>query len=297
MAPPVKSSQPIRDRLDVFELAFHLYFREEKKENAIEVLSWACQNVNDEREVSCYDLGYLLSREGKLEDAYSAYERSYQIKPNGNALAGMLDMYALGGGKLPSAPIHVTVVKEMERSCRASKPDDAFAILKKYVESKPVLPGRDLFAQPYFAECLKATPGYAALLNTLPVATIPADQIYRMRAANHPLGKVMDVAPYLRAEGLAFESAHPVNYAWKNFVSAVRRGDVINAERQYEIFGQALDKMRTADGAQNAAVIAMKRAAGTLVAGDPFFYSVRNSARIQKMIREALPGSGLFEKR
>ncbi|MBL8020570.1 MAG: hypothetical protein JNM27_12950 [Leptospirales bacterium] len=297
MAPPVKSNQPIRDRLDVYELAFHLYFREEKKENAIDVLAWACQNVNDEREVSCYDLGHILSREGKLEEAFRAFEHSYKIKPNGNALAGMMDMYAAGVGSMPAAPSHVTIVKEMERQCRASNPDAAFAVLQKYLEAKPPLPGRNLFAQPFFAECLKAVPGYAALLTSLPLATTPGDQIYRMRAANHPLGKVMDVVPYLRSEGLAFESVHPVNYAWKNFVNAARRGDVITAERQYEMFGQALDKTRTPDGAQNAAILAMKRAAGTLVAGDPFFYSVRNSPRIQKMIRDALPGSGLFEKR
>jgi len=292
--PPVQSARPIHSRLDVYELAFHLYFREEQKENAIGLLAWACKNLNDERHVSCYDLGYLLARENRPDEAARAFEESNRIKPNRSALAALYELYGRGVETRPTGPRVVVVAKEVERRCRAGKPADALNYLKDAVrEQPPIQLSREMFAQPFFAECLKNQAGYQTLIQGFQSVPPVAEEVYRFRAALHPLRDVWDVLPSLRGEFYAFQSLHPVNSAWRNFIDAVRRNDLAQSERQLRAFYAALD----AKGGHDLAAITVKRAAGTLIAGDPFFIQVKNSIRVQQMVRDSLPGSGLFEHR
>ncbi len=290
--PPVKD-RPVHDRLDAYELAFHLYFREEKKEKAIDLLTWACQSLEDQREVSCYDLGQILVREGRMDDAVNAFALSYKIRPNGPALSSLYELWAAGfGPEPPSAPRLVRLAKGIERSCRAGRKSEAMAALQAAGSDVP----RELFTQPFFAECL-AGPEFAAAVSVLTPRPVPIELIYRQRAEAHALHSVFDVAPYLHAEALAYQSTHPVNSAWRSFVEAAKAGNAAGAERFLALFYSALESKRTSDGRVDSQILAMKRAAGTLIAGDIFFVRVRNSQRIQKMVNDSLPGSGIFASR
>lgn len=283
--------RPVHDRLDAYELAFHLYFREERKENAIDLLSWACRSLEDGRYISCYDLGQLLLREGRKDDAARAFAESYRISPNGPALSALYDLWATGTGPTPPpAPALVVISKTVERFCRAGDRQAAMIALK----SSPADIPRELFAQPFFQECLFNQPEYAPFIAGRTPRPVPIDEIYRQRAAVHPLHAVLDVAPYLKAEYLAFESNHPVNVSWKLFLNAVRARNQVAAESALANFYAALEKQRVPGGAADSQILAMKRAAGTLIAGDIFFASIRGSPRIQKMVRDTLPGSGIF---
>lgn len=283
----MRAPQTIHDRLDVYELAFHLYFRAEEKEKSLEVMRWACREVADGRHVSCYNLGLFLEREGLSAEAKAAYEESIAIRPT-RAARSALDSLAGRGIGEPAGTGRVRALREAEAFCRAGESTSALSRLAQAGWN------RETLTQPFFKACLEKDPGYAALVRSAESRAVSYDEVLRQRARLHPLGGVVDMTPYLRAEALAFESNHPVNQTWKSFLAAVRSGNARAMEENLRQFFARLDRTLQEKPSEAAAVLAMKRAAGTLIAQDIFFAAPRRIPAVRSMVQKQIPDAGFF---
>lgn len=285
--PPVRPPQAIHDRLDVYELAFHLYFRAEDKEKALEVMRWACREVADGRHISCYNLGLFLEREGLLDEAREAYASSLAIHPTRAARSALDSLAGRGQGK-PESRTRLAALRSAEALCRQNKPALALA------ELKGTSWNRETLTQPFFQTCLGAEPGYRAMAAQAPSQAVSYDEVLRLKGMAHPLGRIVDMAPYLRAESLALESNHPVNRTWKAFLDSTRAGNARGMELNLAAFFSALDRIRLEKPAEAQAVLALKRAAGTLIAQDIFFAAPRRLPGIRKLVQAQIPDAGFF---
>ncbi len=287
MNPPVRPPQTIHDRLDVYELAFHLYFRAEDKEKSLDVMRWACREVTDGRHISCYNLGLFLEKEGFLKEAHDAYAESFLIRPTRAARSALDSLAGRGEGK-PESQGRLAALREAEALCRQNKPREA---LEKLAGAGW---NRETLSQPFFQGCLGAEPRYRAIVAAAPSQAVSYEELLRQRGQAHPLGRVLDMAPYLRSEGLAFESNHPVNRSWKGFLDSVRSGNARGMHQNLAGFFSALDRVSAEKPAERQAVIALKRAAGTLVAQDIFFASVRRLPSVRRLVQAQIPDAGFF---
>lgn len=250
-------------------------------------MRWACREVADGRHISCYNLGLFLEREGLLAEARAAYAESLQIQPT-RAARSALDALAGRGEGRPASQTRLLVLRQAEALCRQNKSAEALEQLTGASWN------RETLAQPFFQVCLGSLPGYRALLTALPSKAVSYDELIRQRGQVHPLGRVLDMAPYLRAEGLALESNHPVNQSWKSFLDNVRRGNARGMEQSLGQFFRALEKVRAEKPAETNAVVALKRAAGTLIAQDIFFAGPRRLPAVRRLVQSQIPDAGFF---
>jgi tetratricopeptide (TPR) repeat protein len=145
--PPVRPPQTIHDRLDVYELAFHLYFRAEEKEKSLDVMRWACREVSDGRHISCYNLGLFLEKEGLLKEARDAYAESLAIRPT-RAARSALDSLAGRGEGEPAGQNRLSALRAAEALCRQNKPAEALDRLAGAGWN------RETLSQPFFSGLL-----------------------------------------------------------------------------------------------------------------------------------------------
>lgn len=250
-------------------------------------MRWACKDVADGRHISCYNLGLFLEREGLLAEARAAYAESLQIKPT-RAARSALDALAGRGEGQPASQTRLLALRQAEALCRLNKGADALDVLSGSSWN------REALAQPFFQACLGSLPRYRTLLAAAAQRAVSYDELIRQRGQAHPLGQVLDMAPYLRAEGLALESNHPLNQSWKGFLDSVRRGNARGMEQSLGQFFRTLDAVRAEKPAQAAAVLALKRAAGTLIAQDIFFAAPRRLPAVRRLVQSQIPDAGFF---
>lgn len=250
-------------------------------------MRWACREVTDGRHISCYNLGLFLEKEGLLQEAREAYAESFSIRPTRAARSALDAMAGRGEGR-PESQGRLAALRESEALCRQNQPARA---LEKLAGAGW---NRETLTQPFFQNCFGTEPRYRAIVAAAPSQAVSYDELIRQRGQAHPLGRVLDMAPYLRAEALAFESNHPVNRSWKAFLDSVRSGNARAMEQNAKVFFSTLDQAKRDKPAEAEAVLALKRAAGTLIAQDIFFASVRRLPSVRKLVQAQIPDAGFF---
>jgi hypothetical protein len=250
-------------------------------------MRWACREVSDGRHISCYNLGLFLEKEGLLKEARDAYAESLAIRPT-RAARSALDSLAGRGEGEPAGQNRLSALRAAEALCRQNKPAEALDRLAGAGWN------RETLSQPFFQACFGQEPRYGAIVAAAKSQAVSYEELLRRRGQAHPLGRVLDMAPYLRAESLAFESNHPVNRSWKGFLDSVRSGNARAMEQNLSGFFSALDRARAQKPEEAGAILALKRAAGTLIAQDIFFASPRRLPSIRRLVQAQIPDAGFF---
>lgn len=293
-----------RPYYDIYDEAVNLYYKPPRRpEQALALMDRACRLNSDGQDILCYNLGVLLELQAKPADRIlAAYKRARRIRPHA-LYEGAIQRIAPDPTRYESQ--YLRSVSRMVVACRAGRSDQALAEFKRTLATKNTKPAdaapREVFSQPFFAECLADQAEFATLLAQQPSAgTTLEQQLIRARAHLDPFHSLWDVELNLRGLADGAGSENPATAEWHDFVQSARRGQGAAAALHLRAFFDVLDDLaREAmrkpekNGPQSAAgvrqrVRAFKRAAAVLIQGDSYFHRVRRVPAIQAILRPIL---------